>query len=136
MAEILFNLDKIAVSLTGKLILSGLSWEVQTQQRVGLVGPNGAGKSTLLKLIARELEPDEGNIFRKSGLSWARLAQEPELPDGRSVLTEAMTAVPQIAAVHQNLAELEAQMGTPAVYEDATRLEKVMVRHEKQLHEL
>ena len=27
-------------------------------------------------------------------------------------------------------------MGTPAVYEDATRLEKVMVQHEKQLHEL
>ena len=47
MAEILFNLDKIAVSLTGKLIISGLSWEVQNQQRIGLVGPNGAGKSTL-----------------------------------------------------------------------------------------
>ncbi len=53
MAEILFNVDKVTVSLTGKLIFSGLSWEVQNQQRVGLVGPNGAGKSTLLKLVAR-----------------------------------------------------------------------------------
>ncbi|MEZ4590618.1 MAG: ATP-binding cassette domain-containing protein [Chloroflexota bacterium] len=86
--------------------------------------------------LLRELEPDEGNIFRKSGLTWGRLAQEPELPDGRSVLTEAMTAVPQIATVHQKLAALEEQMGTPAVYEDATRLEKVMIQHEKQLHEL
>ena len=136
MAEILFNLDKVAVSLTGKLIFSGLSWEVQNQQRIGLVGPNGAGKSTLLKLVARELEPDEGNIFRKSGLSWGRLEQEPDLPAGNSTLAEAMTAVPQIATIHQKLAELEQQMGTPAVYEDGDRLEKVMAQHEKWLHQL
>ena len=136
MAEILFNVDKVTVSLTGKLIFSGLSWEVQNQQRVGLVGPNGAGKSTLLKLVARELEPDVGNIFRKSGLSWGRLAQEPALPPGKTTLEEAMTAVPGIAAIHHKLAELEQQMGTPAVYEDGDRLAKVMNQHEKWLHQL
>ncbi len=136
MAEILFNLDKVTVSLTGKLIFSGLSWEVQNQQRIGLVGPNGAGKSTLLKLIARELEPDEGNIFRRSGLSCARLEQEPTLPSGNSTLAEAMTAVPEIATIHQKLAELERQMGTPAVYEDGNKLEKVLAQHEKWLHKL
>ena len=94
MAEILFNLDKIAVSLAGKLIFSGLSWEVQNQQRVGLVGPNGAGKSTLLKLVSRELEPDEGNIFRKSGLTWGRLEQEPEPLAGKSVVDEAIRPYP------------------------------------------
>jgi ATP-binding cassette, subfamily C, bacterial CydC len=29
---------------------------------VAITGPSGAGKSTLLKLLARELEPDQGNI--------------------------------------------------------------------------
>lgn len=136
MAEILFNLDKIAVSLAGKLILSGLSWEVQNKQRIGLVGPNGAGKSTLLRLIAQELTPDEGNIFRKSGLTWGRLEQEPSLLPGKNVVVEAMTAVPQIAAVHEKLAELEEKMGNPAVYEDGDRLAKVMTQHEKWLHQL
>ncbi len=136
MAEILFNLDKISVSLAGKLILSGLSWEVQDQQRIGLVGPNGAGKSTLLKLVARELDPDEGNIFRKSGLTWGRLAQEPSLPPGRTLVAEAMTAVPEIAAVNLRLADLEKQMGTPAIYEDDAKLSRVMAQHEKWLHQL
>ncbi|MBK8901668.1 MAG: ABC-F family ATP-binding cassette domain-containing protein [Anaerolineaceae bacterium] len=136
MAEILFNLDKVTVSLTGKLIFSGLSWEVQNQQRVGLVGPNGTGKSTLLKLVARELAPDEGNIFRKSGLTWGRLEQEPDLPPGKTTLEEAMTAVPDIAAIHHQLAELEQQMGTPEVYEDGGRLAKVVNQHEKWLHQL
>ena len=30
---------------------------------VAVTGPSGAGKSTLLKLLARELEPDQGNIL-------------------------------------------------------------------------
>lgn len=30
---------------------------------VFLVGPSGAGKSTLIKLILKEIEPDEGDIF-------------------------------------------------------------------------
>src|SRR5205085_11416340 len=29
---------------------------------VAITGPSGAGKSTLLKLLARELEPDQGQI--------------------------------------------------------------------------
>lgn len=30
---------------------------------VFLVGPSGAGKSTLIKLVLKEIEPDEGDIF-------------------------------------------------------------------------
>lgn len=133
MAEIVLNLDNISVSLAGRPILNDLSWEVQRNQRVGLVGPNGAGKSTLLKLIAAELTADSGNVFRKSGLTWGRLEQEPALPAGRTVLQEALTAVPAVAEVEAQLAHLEQEMGRPAVYGDAVRLEKVMARHEKLL---
>ncbi|MCP4422465.1 MAG: ABC-F family ATP-binding cassette domain-containing protein [Chloroflexi bacterium] len=136
MAEILFNLDKVAISLAGKPIFSGLSWEVQNRQRIGLVGPNGAGKTTLLRLVAQELVQDDGNIFRKSGLTWGRLEQEPTLPPGKNVVAEAMTAVPQIATIHQKLAALEEKMGMPAVYEDGEKLAKVMAQHEKWLHQL
>ncbi len=133
MADILVNLDNIHVSLAARPILANLDWEIQDRQRIGLVGPNGAGKSTLMKLIAGELTPDDGNIFRKSGLSWGRLEQEPELPHGRSVLAEAMTANPAIAQLETDMARLEAQMGDPEVYGDPDRLEKVMARHGRLL---
>ena len=133
MAEIVVNLDSVSVSLAARAIFQGLSWELQWRQRVGLVGPNGAGKSTLLKLIAQELTADSGNIYRKSGLTWGRLEQEPELPSGRTVLQEALTAVPEIAHVEQQLEQLEQKMGAPAVYGDAAALAKVMNAHEKLL---
>ncbi|MCA9929130.1 MAG: ABC-F family ATP-binding cassette domain-containing protein [Anaerolineales bacterium] len=134
-AEILVNLDKVSVSLAGKLIFAGLDWEIQAHQRVGLVGPNGAGKSTVMKLVAVELAQDDGNIFRKSGLTWGRLEQEPELPPGRTVLAEALTAVPQLAQLESDMARLEQQMGEPDVYGDAGKLQKVMAAHERLLHQ-
>ncbi|HEX6384712.1 MAG TPA: ABC-F family ATP-binding cassette domain-containing protein, partial [Anaerolineae bacterium] len=71
--------------------------------------------------------------YRKSGLTWSRLEQEPELPPERTVLEEALTAVPEMALIEQQLEQLEQKMGDPAVYGSAGVLEKVMVAHEKLL---
>ena len=131
MAEILFNLDSIKVNLGGKEIFADLGWEVQYGHRIGLVGANGAGKSTLLKVIAGELEPEAGTIFRAPGLTWGRLEQEPSLPEGKTILEEAMTAMPELADLEAKLARLEAKMGEPEVYGDPGTLEKVMKQHER-----
>lgn len=135
MAEIILNLDNITVSLAGRAIFMGLSWEVQDKQRIGLVGPNGAGKSTLMKLIAQELTQDEGQLFRTTGLTWARLEQEPVMDSDRTILQEAMTARPQIATLEAQLDALAHKMGLPEVYDDPASLEKVMKQHERLLIE-
>ena len=135
MAEIVMNLDKISVSLAGRSIFTDLDWELQHGQRVGLVGPNGAGKSTLLKIMAQELAEDAGNIFRKSGLTWGRLEQEPLLPTGRTVWQEALTAVPALAQLEAEMARLEARMGEPEVYNNPDKLTRVMNTHEKVMHQ-
>ena len=46
----------------GKNILDGLTFQIESGERVGLLGRNGAGKSTLFKLLTGELEADEGDI--------------------------------------------------------------------------
>jgi ATP-binding cassette subfamily F protein 3 len=131
MAEIVMNVDKVGVTLAGRVIFEGIDWELQAGQRVGFVGPNGVGKSTLLKVMAQELPADSGNIFRKSGLTWARLEQEPHLPEGRTVLQEALTAVPELAQLEAEMERLEQKMGDPEVYADEKALTKVMNAHEK-----
>lgn len=133
MAEIIVNLDKVGVALAGRQILGEVSWELQMGQRIGLVGPNGAGKSTLLKLISRELTAYSGNIFWLSGLTYGRLEQEPDLPGGRTVLQEALTAVPELADLETELEAIEQKMGQPEVYQDPGLLERVMLQHEKLL---
>ena len=134
MAEIIVKLDHIGVALAGRPIFSDLTWEIQRGQRVGLVGPNGAGKSTIMKLIANEIPANEGQVFRVSGLTWGRLEQEPRLPAGRTVLQEAMSALPELGEIERELDLLADRMAQPDVYNDPVALEKAMRNQERLLH--
>lgn len=143
MAKVLMNLAKVTVSLAGRTIFENVSLELQMGQRVGLVGPNGSGKSTLMKIMANELSPDGvaegssdgGEVFRAAGVTWARLEQEPLLAHDRTVLQEALTALPQMAEIEEQMRLLEEQMADPAVYEYGDRLAKVLNRHARLLDE-
>ncbi|MDT8306562.1 MAG: ATP-binding cassette domain-containing protein [Anaerolineae bacterium] len=135
MARVLMNLVKVGATLAGRTIFDEVSLELQAGQRVGLVGPNGAGKTTLLRLMAGELPADSGEVFRAAGLTWGRLPQEPALAHGRTVLQEALAADARLAALEQELDEVEARMADPAVYGNAGRLDKVLGRQARLLDE-
>ena len=55
--------DGLSHSYGGRLVLHGLSLEVQSGEVVGLLGPNGAGKSTAIGLIAGELKGRTGTVL-------------------------------------------------------------------------
>jgi len=129
MATVLMNLVNISANLAGRVIFDDLSLELQLGQRIGLVGPNGGGKSTLMKIMAQELASAGGEIFRVPGITWGRLPQEPALDSGNTVLEEALTARPEMTAIETQLDRLEREMADPRMYEDYTRLEKVLERH-------
>ena len=76
----------------GQVVLGGINWFVPDGARVGLVGANGSGKSTLLRLIAGEVEADDGAIVVPKGATVGYLAQEVFGIAGRSVLEHALTA--------------------------------------------
>jgi ATPase subunit of ABC transporter with duplicated ATPase domains len=52
----------------GRLLLNDISFRVGEGSTVALVGPNGAGKTTLLRLIAGELQADDGTVSVGGGL--------------------------------------------------------------------
>ena len=59
--------------------------------KICLVGRNGSGKSTLLKVIARDIEPDEGEFFVQPGIKVGYMPQEPNF-DGFNTLREVVEA--------------------------------------------
>ena len=70
------SLSRVSFSWGGPLLLDGVDLEIDQGERIGLLGRNGTGKSTLMRILAGEIDPDDGEILRASGLRVSRLAQE------------------------------------------------------------
>ena len=68
-----------------KKILDGLTFQVDSGERVGLLGRNGAGKSTLFRLLTGELEADSGEVVIASGRRVGLISQIPVYPIGYTV---------------------------------------------------
>ncbi len=58
----MLNIHKLSISFQGDYLFENISFRLKGGDRVGLIGKNGAGKSTLLKIIAGELDFDEGQV--------------------------------------------------------------------------
>lgn len=70
------NLQEIALAFGGPSLFEDLSLQVEPGERIALLGRNGAGKTTLMKIMAGELEVDEGNVFLQKDARVAYLPQE------------------------------------------------------------
>ncbi len=64
----LLVVKNIAKEINGKPLFRNLDFTLSPGTRVGLMGPNGSGKTTLLRLLAGEIEPDQGTIKKADGL--------------------------------------------------------------------
>ena len=61
MSSAVLQAQNLAKSYGRQHVLQGVSFTLQRGTLVGIVGENGAGKSTLLRILAGELQPDEGS---------------------------------------------------------------------------
>ncbi|TFI57004.1 ABC-F family ATP-binding cassette domain-containing protein [Sphingomonas parva] len=86
----MLNLNGITVRLGGRTILDGATAALPPRSRVGLIGRNGAGKSTLVRVIAGQLEADEGSADMPKGARLGYIAQE--APAGKATPFETVLA--------------------------------------------
>ncbi len=77
-------------SMGGKKLFENLDLLLYPGDKLGLLGGNGSGKSTLLKMLAGELEPDSGSVFRADNLKIVTFDQHREQLDLDMTLRRAL----------------------------------------------
>ncbi|HHU05592.1 MAG TPA: ABC-F family ATP-binding cassette domain-containing protein [Clostridiales bacterium] len=93
-----------------KNILNGLNFEVFEGERVGLLGKNGAGKTTVFRLIAGEIEPDEGTVYVAPGKRVGLISQIPVYPPDYTTEDVLRTAHARLDRISARMKELEKEM--------------------------
>ena len=129
------HLDQVSFSYISEPIFDNLTWKIHDDRCVGLIGSNGCGKSTLLKLIARQINPDSGYISRSKDLEIGYLPQELHFQGDRDVLSEVLSAIPEVPLLENKLTKIEDDLSNPDVYGDEKRLARTLDQQEKLLQE-
>jgi ATP-binding cassette subfamily F protein uup len=81
----LISANGLALAFGAAPLLEEVTLSVAPGEKVGLVGRNGCGKTCLLKILAGEIQADDGEISRRRGLRVGYLPQEFELDASRTV---------------------------------------------------
>ena len=93
-----------------KRILDGLTFQVDTGERLGILGSNGAGKTTLFRLLTGELTPDSGQISIASGRRLGLISQIPTVPEGFTVEDVLRSAFDRMTALGREMEALAQAM--------------------------
>ena len=120
---ILLQANDLARRFADDTLYEGVSFNIQTQDRIALVGRNGAGKSTLIKQIMGEEPISDGSITKAKGLKIGYLAQHvrTEWNDSLSIWDTMLAVFQEALALRQTaeeaamrLAELSDDTQAPA----------------------
>ena len=72
----LLTISDVTIGFAGPNLLDGVTAQIESGQRIGLLGRNGAGKTTLLKMLSGDLLPDNGEIQLDVQTNVSRLTQD------------------------------------------------------------
>ncbi|GER91530.1 ABC transporter [Dictyobacter vulcani] len=118
-------------SFGAERIFSDLSFQIDPQDRIGLVGPNGAGKSTLLNILAGREEPDEGSIAIARNTRIGYLTQVTDFHPGNTLREEMVSVFAELRQWEQELSELALKMaGDQSDAALLQRYDQLQVRYE------
>ena len=95
----------------GSRILDGLTFQIDTGERVGLLGKNGSGKTTLFRVLTGEVDWDEGDVVIAPGKRLGLISQIPVYPAGYTVEDVLDTAFGRLRAMEREMEELALRMG-------------------------
>jgi ATP-binding cassette subfamily F protein uup len=95
----LLTLDHVSLAFGHLPLVENADLRIEPGERICLIGRNGTGKSSLLRVIAGEMPPDGGTIWRAPGLRTARLDQEVPGTRDHTVFEEVSAGLGELGAL-------------------------------------
>lgn len=96
--------ENLGIEFSAKPLFHGVSFSINSNDRIGLAGKNGAGKSTLLKILAGLEKATEGMLSFEEGMTIGYLPQQLTPADSTTVIDEVRKA---FAAINDMRIELD-----------------------------
>src|SRR6266702_4094894 len=122
---------QVGKSFGAERVFAGVSFQIDEQDRIGLVGPNGAGKSTLLNLLAGREEPDEGTIARNRNLRIGYLTQHTDFHPHNTLHEEMLTVFAEVQAWERAINELALQLEATSTGDNNAAHEELLQRYDE-----
>ncbi len=133
--KIIFSMYKVSKTYPpNKTVIKDISLSFFLGAKIGIIGLNGSGKSTLLRIIAGQDKSFNGELVFSPGYSVGLLEQEPQLDETKTVKEIVQEGVQETVDVLSRYEEINHLFGLPEIYEDADKMDKLMVE-QAQLQE-
>ncbi len=113
----MISANNIYIKYGDRVLLDKINLVIGDKDKVGLVGRNGSGKSTIMKVIAGDINPDSGGVVIPGGKTIGYLHQDMDLPKGKTVMEEALTAFDEVKKLEKKLAQLNEEVANRTDYE-------------------
>lgn len=104
----ILNCDNISLHYGTTEILNKITFNINANDKVGIIGVNGAGKSSLFKIISGEIPSTTGKVYVKNGSSIGYLSQYTDsIYDNLTVLDAAFLPFFEQQRAEKELSSLE-----------------------------
>ena len=127
----LLRLKKASIAFGTHALLNKAEFQLEEGERVGLLGRNGEGKSTLMKVVMKQIQADEGEIWYRPELRIAVLEQMPHLPDEETIYDVVAGGLGEVGAWIKRYHELTMHMTEMT---DAVMTEMGNLQHKLDVH--
>lgn len=133
----MITLDSLSLRYGQQVLFDNIKASIGPRDCIGLVGSNGAGKSTLLRMLAGELEPDDGMIHRARYVTVGYLPQDGLTSHGKTLYSEVESVFSELLQLQRRIDEATARLHSiPETSEEYAELLQLIGSWEHQLMDL
>ena len=108
----LVNVNNLKKTFGDEILFENVTFNIDSEDKIGLVGINGAGKSTLFKILIGESLYDDGDIFKNKDLKMAYLEQYACNESEKTVYEEILSVFDDIIRIEKELDEIRKDIET------------------------